>query len=231
MKNKIKLLAVSSLLAPILLQAVGVGVYVPVSLLEQDVSTYANDVDRTVTYEPSVGIGLLFDTTVARNNLVNYRVNFEYMYRKVSNDTALSTKVPAAWRTNLVHTVGFAFVRNENIRVWAGPRINLALNRVINDYNQKVTSFEYGIAPAIGFNYHASDLISLGVDMDYRVAGLVASNDTVNDDEVDPYTAVTSGFTTRFSLIFKFADSYQKRVAKVKSIEPKVYKRVIDKPL
>jgi len=202
-----------------MLHAIGLGVYIPISFLNtekvkehvyEDTSSYR---ERDVRYKPSIGIGFLFDTNIEKDNVFNYRFNFEYVNQQISDDSQ-ETKRPEQWRYNLSHTIGLALYRSHNVRVWVGNKINYSIYNVIDGYGEQINVIIFAyIIPVIGLNYHYNDSLSLGVDMDYQVA---TSDPSFFGSERSAYHSNTRLLTMRFSIIYKFNDSFNefKRVKK-----------------
>ncbi len=208
-----KKLALSLLLAmPMVASAAGMGIYVPLSVGDSISTT--NDWDgytRDLEFDPGVGFGLTFDSNIGKDKLLNYRLGLEYSSASVNSVNGNAYAGDTEYlRYNMVHTFGFGVLRTKMIRLWVGPRINIAYN--VYD-NPAVNSFytesniELGIAPAVGVNLNLGRLVSLGFDVDYRFAYLAGTwESTLNDDT---YTGSASGPTARFYVLFRFGEEFQ----------------------
>ena len=73
-------------------------------------------------------------------------------------------------KINIVNTFGFGVLRTEKVRLWVGPRINIAYDWDTGDDGWNRLGFEFGVAPAVGVNVNLGRLVSLAADVDYRVA-------------------------------------------------------------
>ena len=204
------------LLLPLSLQAVGFGVYVPLSFAEKSSedytssysSTYPDDYSTNTTYKESVGVGLVFDTNIHKNRLFNYRLGIELLPREIKDRNGTSCqKGCEGTKLNFVHTFGFALIKNEKLRLWAGPRINLALTHYNGGYEGGFNS-EFGIAPVIGANYAVNKNISLSFDLDYRITQSSGNSGSYGNEYYDEYSGEREGATARFYLIFKLRDGF-----------------------
>lgn len=218
--NKFSLIGVIVLL-PKMIFAIGFGLYVPVGFGDAELSdVYTNHEDkiRTIYYEPSIGFGVMFDSNVAKASLLNYRLNLEYSYRKVHSDSYQNEKDPKAWRVNMIHTLGFGIYRSSKLRIWLGPRINLAYYRIINEKGQRDTALERGVAASLGGNYHVNDEISLSADIDYRVAESSAHRE--NEDGYNDiwYDATVRGSVLRLGILIRLPSDNTNEFKRVKRL-------------
>lgn len=213
--SKMKKLALSLLLAmPMVASAAGMGVYIPFgvansSSVEGDYYTATIDKD----YEAAAGFGLAFDSNIGKDKLFNYRLGVEYMTVGVDNVNGYSTSQEYS-RFNFVNTFGFGVLRTEKVRLWVGPRVNVAWNWTdqsldgSSNYGHSEVALELGVAPAVGINVHLSRVVSLSFDLDYRVAYI--SGAWTNDYNDDTYTGTTTGPAFRAYVLFKFGEEFQK---------------------
>ena len=226
--SKMKKLAFALLLAvPMVASAAGMGVYVPFSVgdtvsVTNTVDNYDIDYDTTNNMKSAVGIGLVFDSNLGKDKLFNYRVGLEYQSQSV--DTGSFESGPEYScndsfcdysRINLVQTFGFGVLRTQTVRLWVGPRINLAMNYQSTDYDTgyytntySEASFEIGIAPAVGVNVNLGRLVTLAFDVDYRFAGIVGAWDD-GENFSGTYSGGAKGATARFSVLFRFGETFQ----------------------
>lgn len=195
---------VASLFAlPLMLQASGVGVYIPYSFgdsssLALDNSNLESDID----YKSAVGFGLVYDTNVGNDTLFNYRLGLERLSLERDGFNG-----PNFTQYNIVNTFGFGVVRTNNIRLWVGPRIILGVMSASGDGGYSETSTEFGFAPAVGLNYNLSSSLSLGVDLDYKWASVAGSYLSDSTSE-QTYTGTTTGMNMRFSIMYRFGETF-----------------------
>ena len=212
--NRYKKIALSFLLAaPVVVNASGMGVYIPIGVANSSSVTgdyYDDTNDRE--YEQDFGFGVTYDSNIGKDKLYNYRLGVEYVNAAVDTHNGYTSDQEFG-RFNVVNTMGFGVVRNKNIRLWIGPRLNVALNWSSEDNGYYESAFEFGIAPAAGINLNLSRTVALGFDVDYRFAFVAGawSNNT-NDDT---YTGSMTGPTARFYLLFKFGEEFQKEAASI----------------
>ena len=202
----------SFLLLPMTAQASGIGLYVPMSASStssrEDVDTSATwDVD----YEPSVGIGFVYDTNVGKDEMYGYRLGLEYLNMGIDKyDGVTYTGDETYARYNMVNTFEFGLVTTKSIRFWVGPRLNIAYETV-SDGTYEESTMEFGIAPALGTNINLGSLVSLGFDVDYRFSAVGGSWKTSFSD--DSFSGTTTGLTARFYLLFRFGEGRSDSVA------------------
>lgn len=220
--NRFKNMALSLLLAlPIIGNAAGMGVYMPISMSDSadvtlDYPSTSDDI--TIDTKPSAGFGLAFDTNIGKDSLFNYRLGLEYMKQEIDTIDGQSCGGGSGCefdRINMVHTFGFGVLRTKTVRLWVGPRINLAYSNLKDEANAEtftLSHIEFGIAPAVGVNVNLGRVVSLGADLDYRVAGLSGSweyeNTTFAISESDSYSGNVSGATARFYVLFRFGERF-----------------------
>ena len=207
MKAFKKLVMLLVLAVPVAVSAEGLGVYVPFSLYSNS-SVDTNDVKAD--YDPSLGLGLMYDTNVGENKLFNYRLGLEYMRVGVDNVQGVPSD-QSNNRFDIVNTFGFGIVRSENMRLWIGPRINVAWNSGIGGVNNSGSALEIGVAPAVGVNVELSRDFVLGLDIDYRVAYL---SGTWDGDSARSFYGDIEGATARVYMIYMFGETFPKPMPK-----------------
>ena len=202
------------LFLPLGLNAVGLGFYVPFSFEEESSASYSVELQPNHTlktnYNESVGFGLVMDTNVQKDQLFNYRLGVEALKRKIKdiNQTSCIDGCNYGTRVNSVHTFGFSIIRNEYIRVWTGPRINIALNTEGRDNDYERFELEVGIAPALGINVNLAEKVSLSFDIDYRLSNILGYSDDSGEYSKVSYSGTTQGATARLYIIFKINDGF-----------------------
>ncbi|WP_345976892.1 hypothetical protein [Sulfurimonas sp. HSL3-7] len=206
--NICKKLALSFLLAaPMVASAAGMGVYVPISVANSSSVTNDSNGDVDTDYSPSAGFGVAFDSNIGKDRLFNYRLGLEYMNAKI--DTTDSRYEEDFARFNIVNTFGFGVLRTKVVRLWVGPRVNIAWNwRTDDPYDYTEAAFELGIAPAVGVNVNLGPVVSLGADLDYRFAYVAGAWE--NDLDDDTYDGSVNGLTARFYVLFRFGETFDR---------------------
>ncbi len=216
--SRFRKLALSLLLAiPMAANATGMGVYVPVSLGDSGSYTksYDNellpDQEIDLDYKASAGLGLAFDTNIGKDKLFNYRFGLEFMKQEIDaeNGVACSGDCDFGTRVNLVNTFGFGVLRTQTVRLWVGPRINIAYDWDTGDNGYARVGFEFGVAPAVGVNVNLGRVVSLAADLDYRFAATVGAWDSDFAIDGGSYSGGTQGATARFYVLFRFGEEFQ----------------------
>jgi len=223
--SKMKKLALSLLLAmPMVASAAGMGVYVPFSIGDSAELTHENDqnsftYDTTTDFESAAGLGIVFDSNIGKDKLFNYRIGLEYQEINVDSTTINGNTYNCdnqcdMSRFNIVQTFGFGVLRTKTVRLWVGPRINIAWNYGSHDYDAGFytatateLAFEFGVAPAVGVNINLGRVVSLAFDVDYRFAAVAGAWD--DDGDSGTYTGTATGPTARFSVLFRFGETFQ----------------------
>ena len=108
---------------------------------------------------------------------------------------------------NIVNTFGFGVYRNEKVRLWIGPRLNIQFSEYTHDFfpGEDGGEFGIGIAPATGVNVSLGRVVSLAADIDYKQA-FVTGSKTSNTGH--GYGGVNEGVTARFYVLFKFGETF-----------------------
>lgn len=217
--NPFKKPALSLLLAmPMIASAAGMGVYLPVSVgttssvtKDYDSSLFADE-DLDVDFKPSAGLGLAFDSNIGKDSLFNYRLGLEFMKQKLDtvNGDECVEDCDFGTRFNMVHTFGFGVVRTQTVRLWVGPRLNIAYDSDTGDNGYERVGFEFGIAPAVGINVNLGRVVSLAADLDYRFATTAGAWDSDISLDGGSYSGTTRGATARFYLLFRFGEQFQR---------------------
>ena len=139
-------------------------------------------------------IGVMLDTNVARDSLFNYRLNISLDENEI-NFGRFKDKLDGYV---MDHTFGFGVLRNQNVRLWIGPQINLSY------YNESdFDMFGIGLGPAIGVNIHAGDKVSFTIASGYKYNFLFGE---LGDAD---FTGYDGQFYINFGVLFRINDVYQ----------------------
>ena len=214
-----KKLALALLLAmPMVASAAGMGLYIPVGLGYS--GSYTRDYDNSLIpnqdidfdYKASAGFGLAFDTNIGEDSLFNYRLGLEVMNQEIDQVDGASCTGDCDFGTrfNMVHTFGFGVLCTQTVRLWVGPRINVAFESDTGENGYTRAGFEFGIAPAVGVNVNLGRVVSLSADLDYRIATTAGAWDSDFAIDGGSYSGVTTGATARFYVLFRFGEQFQK---------------------
>lgn len=135
------------------------------------------------------GFQFVYDTNVARDEVLNYRVRVGFRVGERKYDDKQDVRVPrrtddedpdeetisfeqdeeSLWGFTFHQTVGYGFLRDERYRVWAGPSVRLNVDWHSPTTNLDVINVAFGAGPELGINYHLSDRISLGLTATYNI--------------------------------------------------------------
>lgn len=111
------------------------------------------------------GLGVLWDSDVATNDTLNFRLQFGYRLGERDLDDASDELVNGL---TLDSTIGYGLLRNEGMRVWAGPslRLNYDWYGFAPDFD--VVDLGVGIGPRFGVNLHLSETMSVTGSLAYH---------------------------------------------------------------
>ncbi|MGB6019005.1 MAG: hypothetical protein WBF77_05360 [Sulfurimonadaceae bacterium] len=219
--RKSTLIVVSTLL-PLLGQAAGMGLTVPIAITETERISYSNVNLQNTTYEykPSVGLGFVFDTNIGKNKIFNYRLNLEYSLAEIDSSSRPYSNSFSKHKYNIVNTFGFGVVTERYVRFWVGPRLNIQYEHASGSSSiQTQNSYGVGLAAAAGLNVILGQKVSLAFDVDYHGALMFGGEDYkvydgVTTGDTTYYTAyagTNKGLTARLYLLFIFGEQYEER--------------------
>jgi hypothetical protein len=215
--NTFKKLALALLLAvPMALSADGMGVYIPISADDRGSVTldYDSDLipnrDVDIDYKAAAGLGMAFDSNIGQDKLFNYRLGLEVLKQKFEkvDGSSCTGDCDFGTRINMVHTFGFGLLRTQTVRLWIGPRINMAYEWDTGDNGYSRFGFEFGVAPAVGVNVNLGRVVSLAADLDYRFASTAGAWDSDLPFDGGSYSGKKRGTTARFYVLFRFGEHF-----------------------
>lgn len=166
----------------------------------------------------AVGLGLVFDTNLARDRLLNYRLhtNVEFLNEEVGQ-AGLENEVQGV-RFNFDQTLGFGILRSPEVRVFVGPSLHLGVGRVDDhiwvdgfraEYDR--TSFSLGLGPELGVNFNVAPSLTFSTSV-YLRYGLQVQRfhdffDEAGSDGVFTGDEIRAGLVT--TIFFRFdGDQY-----------------------
>jgi hypothetical protein len=214
--NRFKKLALSLLLAvPVIANAAGMGVYIPLNLTETEKIDYDLGGTSEFEYKPRAGLGIAFDTNIGKDRLFNYRFGFEYSSAELDtlDGQALNSTLTKK-KYNFVNTFGFGVLRNRSVRLWVGPRINIQVENGVYDSGYEYaeqSSFGIGLAAAAGVNVNLGQTVSLAFDLDYHavsIAGVEDYSNFLGYSSSEDYSGTNKGATARFYVLFRFGERF-----------------------
>ena len=162
------------------------------------------------TDDSRVGFGFIFDTTVAKDRLFNYRLNIgtEAVDYETEGGSTFET---SGWF--MAHDFGVGIVRKKSLRLWIGPelRISHSEGELDTDNSSSIDVITIGIGPVLGLNLNLGRTVTLA----FKV-GALAMSSLGTWEFVDPW-----GYEDEFDLngdgshtfanvgiIFRLGDNY-----------------------
>jgi hypothetical protein len=129
------------------------------------------------------GGGLLFDTNVAGNKLLNYRLELDFRFRVEYPRPANSYFKPndlTSDHLGTIHTLAFGLIRTDLIRFWLGPQVAIGGTRYLMAASGTGISFLTeknswgmwgGLGAALGVNINIGDVFTLSLSSSVRADG------------------------------------------------------------
>ena len=200
--KKIVVAILMALIMPIVLNAGGLGVYVPYSSSIEKDARKGGDLtgvnhDAKYKLKKKTGIGIAITSNFGKDKVFGYKFALEYTHPQPEDFYASSTK------REMLHTFEFAIVRNQVVRVWIGPRINIGYESYENN-SYEYHGVEFGVAPSLGININLGKHLGLAFDVDYKFATQIGSYDNPLDDGT--YRESVSGSTARLGIYYRFKE-------------------------
>ena len=148
-------------------------------------------IDNGISYKSTdyfYGGGIVIDTAVAEDRLFNYRFTAGYELFCIKYPGSIFTENPID-RFSMSHTFGFGLLRNQNVRLWIGPRLGfhylyintyvpvslkdvfnfpsriLIGNPLKNKIKIDIAEFGFDILLALGLNINIGNYTTLFVDI------------------------------------------------------------------
>ncbi len=196
---------VASIVTPMMLQAGGVGVYIPYSLGIKSTGTiHTSDefinpsISTDDTLKNKSGIGIALATNLGKDSVFGYKVGFEY-----TNPEADVAGAVAADKYALIQTLEFGVVNTDVVKVWLGPRFDIGYETLDDGRGFSRSGMEFGIAPAVGINVNIGDSVAIAFDIDYNFAWQGGS---VTHTNFDAYDASITGPTARLGVFYRWGE-------------------------
>lgn len=136
--------------------------------------TWGGDVDDDID-AGLVGFGFVMDTSPKDQSFFNYRLNVGWEFVTTEEDDS-GNETDLAGIT-VANDFGFAIVRNERFRLWAGPELRLGFYAGENDWDDDVYIFAYGLGPVIGANFGVGQKAVLSVTLGGIYSGFAGEVD------------------------------------------------------
>ena len=177
--------------------------------------------------EGTAGFGFVLDTAVARDQLFNYRFQIGLESSKI--ELELPSGVDATAKLSglaITNDFGVGVVRTKNARVWIGPELRLAFkggniefddepdNLDIDD-DWTIGTFQYGIGPVVGGNFHIGNALTLAVKTGVIWETMTGKSDLkIESDDGDDldfdldYESSDVYFFITFSVFYRLGDTF-----------------------
>ncbi len=115
--------------------------------------------------ESMAGLGVLWDSDVATNDALNFRLQFGYRLGIRELDEHSDETVNGLV---LDTTIGYGVLRSSVMRVWAGPSARLAYDWYGSAGDVDIVDLGIGIGPRFGVNVHLSETLSATASIAYH---------------------------------------------------------------
>lgn len=189
--------------------ALGLGLYWT-SAWGESAYNAEDDNDNTWDWDSNIerrGYGFVLDTTVAKDRLVNLRLNIGYYnFQEEDQDDNIFDLDGFQGVADL----GFGIVRNKSLRFWIGGELSAAYGEgSIEGFDDfEVTMISVGVGPVVGANFHFSDRISFGIKGGYLYEGFIGEGEnTLTDENVD-YDGFSYQYFVVLSAFYRFNDVF-----------------------
>ncbi len=196
-------------------QAFGVGAYFEYGRVDGEIDFLGNnDVDFDAD---QFGVGVVFDTNLAKDSLFNYRGTFGYRSSEHTFDTFLNDLELDAGGFEMNHLFAIGIIRTKHVRVFIGPAIRVGIDVFDTDSDIDLVNVDFGIGPELGMNLHLARHLTVSPWIAYQYHYLVQAVDIdgVGDDSYDGYEHVVKA---GFSILFRSgSDQFVPRKRKMAS--------------
>jgi len=186
-------------------QAMGLGAYYTFgsgsgtwTINADDAGEIDMDSDDSLT-----GFGFVFDTTLAKDMLFNYRLGLGVEKKEYEFEDDITLKM-----NNFVfdNDFGFGVFRTPSIRFWLGPELKITYGTGdADDLDYSVVSV--GVGGVLGLNFNIGEHITLGVKSGYLLEYTAGYGEDENDDSVD-HTGQDDLFYVNFAIMYRFNDTF-----------------------
>lgn len=169
-----------------------------------------DDADNTWDFDVDLerrGYGLVFDTAVAKDRLVNFRLNLGGYNWEEADESGNHIDLDGV---QAVADLGFGLVRNPYLRLWVGVEFTGAYGDGSLEENDayEITMINLGAGPVLGTNFHMGDRVSFGVKAGWLYERFIGEGEnTITDTTVD-YTGYTTQYFVTLSVFYRFNDVF-----------------------
>ena len=156
------------------------------------------------------GTGIVFDTAVAKDTLLNYRLNLGY--ERWEDDVKDSNTKYQMDSAVLRNTLGFGVLRTKMLRLWLGPQFSLsyAQGNPESDSNFDIKLFGVGFGPAVGLNLNLGKVVTLAFTFGGRYTWYTGTGDRESYYYNYDYDYKINEFVgfINMALLFRIRDTY-----------------------
>ncbi|MCH7866127.1 MAG: hypothetical protein IH881_00405 [Myxococcales bacterium] len=193
------LVGLFTVLLPQLAAAGGVGAYFDFSRGDQTVKLSFGDQSFN---NDRFGVGVVLDTNVARNELLNVRVSLGYVY---TDNTVGDKAHGGAFDLG----IGAGFWRTPKFRLWAAPIAHIGVD-YYDSSGAQILDLGFGGGLRIGLNWHVSPRVSVSPSIAYQYLYI---RETFTDDfGKNQDNGSEQLITARFTFLFRdLRDVYRTR--------------------
>ncbi|MDP6979035.1 MAG: hypothetical protein QF570_10610 [Myxococcota bacterium] len=171
----------------------GVGAYLEYPRGNQTIAYNLGEADFTNT---RLGAGIVLDTNVARDELLNVRGTVGYVRTENTVDEE-------AHGGALDLSVGFGVVRLRDLRLWVAPAARIGVDFYDNDLAE-VLGLGFGGGVRLGLNWHVSPQVSIAPSIAYQYMYV---RETIDDDfGKDRFNGTEQLITVRLTFLFRDAE-------------------------
>ena len=133
------------------------------------------------------GVGVIFDSNLAKDSLFNYRGTFGYRSSKHTFETFFGDLDLDADGFEMNHLLGFGVVRTNFVRVFIGPAIRVGVDVFDTASSADLVNVDFGVGPEIGVNLNVAKNLTLSpwVSYQYHYLVQVIDTDALGSDSFD----------------------------------------------
>ncbi len=160
--SSLALLVVVSFSLPDAAVAGGVGGYVEYSYGNLEIKSEYGWATQTQEYDNNrFGVGVVLDSNVARDELINVRATAGWVHTENSDGNADGGALDLA--------VGFGLWRTSAFRLWLAPGVRVGTDYYYNvDFVDRIVDLSVGGGASLGLNWHLNRRLSLSPSVSYR---------------------------------------------------------------
>ncbi len=120
-----------------------------------------------------VGFGFTFDTAVLKDDVFNYRLNAGFEAFDADFVAGSFSDTAELGGIAVDNSFGFGLLRTENVRLWAGPRVRVAIygGEFESNSGDDIVLFEFGVGGVIGANFKVGPTVAFAVETGVMFSG------------------------------------------------------------